>query len=370
MIDTKKIDAAIEYALGKISSNIPEFTELFPEEQSRNYIYRPRKICSWTESFWTGMLWLAYELTKDKKYAQTAQIQLGQFRERIETRTNIDTHDLGFLYTLSAVAEYKLTGSEEAKRVALLAADTLTERYKPKGGFIQAWGKLDDPSNYRLIIDCLLNLPLLYWASGTSGNKKYYNVAYQHLKTSIETVVREDGSTFHTVFFDPKTGEKTEGKTHQGYSDDSCWARGQAWGIYGLALSYKYTKDDNIIGVYKKITDYFIAHLPEDYIPYWDLIFTEGDEPRDTSAASIAICGILEMDKNIKEPKYLEYAEKMLNSLIDNYTTKNIPNSNGLLTDGMYNRPRGDNPESTIWGDYYYLEALMRFKNPDWKMYW
>lgn len=369
MVEMKKIDGAIEYALGKIAANIPDFTDVFPEDQSQNYIYPQRPLCSWTESFWTGMLWLAYEITGEKPFSETAHRHLELFRERIETRTNIDTHDLGFLYTLSSVAEYRLTGNEEAKRVALVAADTLMERYKPMGGFLQAWGKLDAPDNYRLIIDCLLNLPLLYWASEASGDKKYYDVAYTHLKTAMSTVIREDGSTFHTVFFDPETGKKTKGTTHQGFSDDSCWSRGQAWGVYGLALSYDYTKDEAIFEEYKRVTDYFIAHLPEDYIPYWDLVFMEGDEPRDTSAAAIAICGILEMDKYIHEPKYVEFAEKMMNSLIDNYTTKNIE-SNGLLTDGMYGRPFGHNPECNLWGDYYYLEALMRMKKPDWKMYW
>lgn len=304
MVDTKKIDDAIAYALGKIAANIPDFTDLFPEDQSQNYRYKPRALCSWTESFWTGMLWLAYEITADKQFSKTAQKQLALFRERIETRINIDTHDLGFLYTLSSVAEYKLTGNEEAKRVALVAADTLMERYKSKGGFLQAWGKLDAADNYRLIIDCLLNLPLLYWAAEASGDKKYYDVAYKHLKTAMATVIRSDGSTFHTVFFDPQTGKMTKGTTHQGFSDDSCWSRGQAWGVYGLAMSYDYTKDEAIIGEYKKVADYFMAHLPEDFVPYWDLVFMDGDEPRDTSAAVIAICGMLEMDKYIHEPKY------------------------------------------------------------------
>ncbi len=370
MIDMKKIDDAIAYSVEVIEKAIPDFTDLFPEEQSKNLIYPARKICSWTESFWTGMLWLSYELTGKKIFKETAEFQLEAFRDRIDTRTNIDTHDLGFLYSLSAVAQYKLTGNEEAKRVALTAADTLTERYHEKGQFIQAWGKIGAPDNYRFIIDCLLNLPLLYWASEVSGDQKYYNIAYNHLKTALSTVTREDGSTYHTVFFDPQTGKKLKGVTHQGYADDSSWARGQAWGVYGTALSFDYTKDESIIPEYKRITDYFIAHLPKDYVPFWDLIFTDGDDmPRDSSSGAIAVCGMLEMDKYIHEPKYMESAEKILNSLIDNYMTKGKV-SNGLLTDGMYNWNNGDKPECNIWGDYFFLEALMRVKNPDWKMYW
>jgi len=370
MIDMKKIDDAIAYSVETIEKAIPTFTDLFPEEQSRNLIYPARELCSWTESFWTGMLWLSYELTGKKIFRETAEHHLEAFRHKIDTRTKTDTHDLGFLYTLSSVAQYKLTGNELARRVAVTAADTLIERYHEKGDFIQAWGKIGAPENYRLIIDCLLNLPLLYWASETTGDKKYYDRAYNHLKTTLATITRPDGSTYHTVFFDPQTGDMVKGVTHQGYSDDSSWARGQAWGVYGTALSFDYTKEEKIIGEYKRIADYFIDHLPENNVPFWDLIFTDGDDmPRDTSAGAIAVCGMLEMDKYIHEPKYVEAAEKILESLIDNYTTKGKV-SNGLLTDGMYNWNNGDKPECTAWGDYYFLEALMRVKNPDWKMYW
>ncbi len=154
------------------------------------------------------------------------------------------------------------------------------------------------------------------------------------------------------------------------YSDSSCWARGQAWAIYGIALGYAYTKSNALIDVFQRVTDAFIERLPQDHIPYWDMIFTEGDEPRDTSAAAIAVCGIMEMERYVHNEKYIKYADLMLNSLNEHYTTKDMAYSNGLLTDGMYGRTRGDNPECNIWGDYFYMEALMRKRNPDWNMYW
>jgi len=360
----------MEFILSKIDSNLENFTDRFPAEQSIEYVYPAKECVSWTEGFWTGMLWLAYEITKDEKYEKIATHHTDIFKYRIENRIATDTHDLGFLYTLSCVADYKITGSEIAKNTALNAADLLIERYKPVGEFIQAWGSLDDVNNYRLIIDCLLNLPLLYWATEVTGITKYKDIAARHLKTALSVVIRDDFTTHHTYFFDPVSGKPTKGVTAQGYSDTSCWARGQAWGIYGTALSYHYTKDETLIPIYKNLTQCFISRLPSDYIPYWDMVFTDGDEPRDTSAAAIAICGIFEMNKYINEPKYVEVADAMLTSLSENYTTKDMPYSNGILKDGMYAKPYGDKPECNIWGDYYYMEALMRKENRDWRIYW
>ena len=370
MLDRAKLEGAFSDAVIKLNTFLDDFTDGFPSSQSEGYVYKSMPNKGWVESFYTGMLWLAYEQNKDAQYLKYINNQLDSFKHRIDNRIATDTHDLGFLYSLSCVAAYKLTGNMEAKQSAIKAADCLLERWKTKGEFIQAWGSIHDKTMYRLIIDCMLNLPLLYWAAEVTGDEKYKEIATKHANTCKSVIIRPDGTTFHTYYFDPETGAPLKGVTGQGYSDDSCWARGQAWGIYGFTLSYVYTKDVAFIEDYKRMTDYFIERLPQDSIPYWDLCFTDGDQPRDTSAAAIAICGILEMSKYIDEPKYLTIADKMLESLIDKYTTKNMPKSNGLLTDGMYARPRGDNPECNIWGDYYYMEALTRKLNKDWKMYW
>lgn len=369
------IKDAFNQALKKIDENLENFTHKFPAAASLNNVYPAADNTCWTGSFWTGMLWLAYEVTGDEKYRKVAEIQLESFKKRIEERIATDTHDLGFLYSLSCVAAYKLTGNEMAKETALKAADALIERYKEKGEFIQAWGDIHDPTMYRLIIDCCMNLPLLYWATEVTGDQKYHEIAYKHVKTAVANVIREDASTFHTFYFDPETGAPDHGSTHQGYSDDSCWSRGQAWGIYGLPLSYIYTKDGILIENYKKITNYFLNRLPEDYVPYWDLVFTSGDEPRDSSAGSIAICGMLEMNKWLDESdpmkKIYDHAVKLiLKSLIENYSTKNVPESNGLLLHAVYGKPQNSGvDECNIWGDYYYMEALARLMK-DWKLYW
>lgn len=365
MQNRKKV---VEFSVEKIRNNIKLFRDTFPTAQSEKNIYYPTTELSWTEGFWTGMLWHAYEMTGQEIFKDTAAHQVELFGDRLEKRKGLNTHDIGFLYSLSCVAAYKITGDTKARDIGLRAAEMLLERYHEKGEFIQAWGDVNGKENHRLIIDCLLNIPLLFWASEETGNKKYRDIAYKHLKTTISVSIREDFTTYHTFYFDYLTGEKLKGVTHQGYSDDSCWARGQAWGVCGLALAYAYTQDETLIPVFNGLTDCFLSKLPADNVPYWDMIFTEGDEPRDTSAAAIAVCGILEMQKYVKNEYYEQKAMEMLDALYRGYLTGK--ESNGILTEGMYSRPEGHNPECNIWGDYFFIEALHRLEDPEWKRYW
>ena len=282
----------------------------------------------------------------------------------------METHDLGFLYTLSCVAQYKVTGDIKARDVAVKAANHLAIRFREKGQFIQAWGELDAHDNYRLIIDCLLNIPLLFWASIETGDEKYRRIAETHLNTTLSVIAREDGSTHHTYFFDLETGKPLYGKQHQGYDDDSTWARGQSWAVLGTAVAYSYIKFPELLPLWNKFVDYFLENLPDDKIAYWDLCFKDGNEqPRDASSNAIVICGILEADRlGFCNEKYLRAAKSMLCTLIDKCSTKDIPDSNGLLAKCTYHWDDGAN-ECCPWGDYYYLEALTRIKK-DWKMYW
>lgn len=375
-IDPSEIKAAIDFVIKKIDENLESFTEKFPAPASKNNIYEAIDNTDWTSCFWTGMLWLAYEVTGDEKYRKLAELHLESFKSRIENKISVDTHDLGFLYTLSSVAGYRLTGNEKAKETALKAAEELTVRYFDKAGIIQAWGDLEDPNQRgRMIIDCCMNLPLLYWASEITGNKKYYDIAYSHVKQAEKFIIREDASTFHTYYMDVETGQPKFGKTAQGYSDTSCWARGQAWGIYGFPLSYRYTGDAKLLESASKLANYYLNRLPEDDICYWDLVFTKGNEEKDSSGAAIAICGLMELSKHLPETAiyksvYQNAALRMLRSLMDSYTSVNVPESNGILLHGVYAKP--DNKgidECCIWGDYFYFEALVR-ASKEWKLYW
>ena len=370
-----RINDEIKFVIEKITQNMPDFVDKFPSACSHNMIYSQTDNFDWTESFWTGMLWLAYEETGKSDYKNIAETQIDLFKKRIEQRYKTGTHDLGFLYTLSCVAAYKLTGNDQAKETALKAADCLMERYIAVAGIIQAWGDLNDPrQSGRMIIDCLMNLPLLYWASEVTGNDKYKNAAVSHARRAAEYIVREDASAFHTFYMDVKTGKPIMGKTAQGFSDQSSWARGQAWGIYGFALSYLYTKDTEFISISQKMANYFLNRLPEDDVCYWDLIFSDGPEERDSSAAAVAACGLLELYKHLPDKNeariYKNAALKITASLGENYTSKNVPESNGVLLHAVYSKPSNNGvDECCIWGDYFYFEALTRIKK-DWKLYW
>ena len=374
----EKLEYALKEALKKIDYAIPQFTELFPEHSSVNNVYAAvPNDRGWNTGFWTGMLWHAYELTKDEKYKKVALGHVPGFKKRIVEKLGVNHHDMGFLYIPSCVAAYKLTGCEDAKEAAVLAAEHLISRYKEKGQFIQAWGKIDDPASYRLIVDCLLNIPLLYWATEVTGDPKYDTIAFNHFNTTIDVCCREDASTFHTYYFDPETGLPLKGVTAQGVSDDSAWARGQTWGIYGPLLTYVHKKSDKALHVFKATTNYYLNNLPEDYIAFWDLSFTDGDdEPRDSSSNAIALCGMLEgikyMDENDPlRQTYINASKRIMNSLIDNYLTKDIPESNGLLLHATYGKPQKNGvDEMNIWGDYFYMEALHRMLDPDWELYW
>lgn len=364
-----------------LEHNLQEFGHGFHETVSeRNFYAKTENTGDWTTGFFTGEYWLAFEQTGDVRFKEAALAQVDTFLERIQKRFVVDHHDMGFLFTPSCVAAYKLAGSETGKKAALLAADNLISRFQEKGQFIQAWGELGAVDNYRLIIDCLLNLPLLYWASDVTGDPKYREKALAHTKTSLKTLVRPDNSTYHTYFFDLNTGAPSRGVTHQGYKDDSAWARGQAWGIYGLALSYRHTKDPTCIDLFYRVTDYFLSRMPANFVPYWDLTFMDGDEPRDSSASAIAACGMLEMASALPADKaeyYRGQAEKLTLALIEHCAVSDTAVSNGLLLHGVYGKSSPFNgiknnngvDECNAWGDYFYMELLTRL-SLDWHPYW
>ena len=357
-----------------------EFTEKFPDSASVNNFYQPVINYEWTPGFWTGEVWLAWEKLKDEKLKRTAEIEVDDFLRRIREKDGVNHHDMGFLYCPSCVAAWKLTGNEKGRQAALMAADNLMGRFHEKGQFFQAWGELGAPNNYRLIIDCLLNMPLLFWAGEETGDPGYAEKARAHIRTAMKNIIREDNSTYHTFFFDPETGEPLRGVTHQGYRDGSAWARGQAWGIYGSALAYRFLREDDYVDIFRRVTDYFLDHLPKDKIPYWDFDFTDGsDEPRDSSASAIAVCGMLEMSKYLPEDQaawYTQKAEELTEALIRECAVTDQAVSNGLLLHGTYAKSSPYNTcadngvdECVAWGGYFYMEALTRFLK-DWEPYW
>jgi len=371
-----ELGLAIQDALAAVDRNLAHFGGQFPAPSSTASVYPAMDNSEWTNGFWTGMLWLAYELSGAQRYRDAAEVHVRSFHARQRDRHNTNHHDLGFLYSLSCVAAYKLTGSQLAAEAAMGAARLLLERHNAGTGIIQAWGDLNDPAQRgRMIIDCNLNLPLLYWASSYSGETAFRDAANQHIEAAARHIVRADGSTFHTFFFNTDTGKPLQGKTHQGFADDSCWARGQAWGISGFPLVYRHNGDTRLIELSKVLANYYLNRLPEDGICYWDLVFTEGSQERDSSAAAIAACGLLELARNLPlldplRTSYENAALGMVQELSTNYFNADAAPGAGLLRHAVYHKPHGIGVnESCIWGDYFYLEALVRLTRT-WQPYW
>lgn len=368
--DAEAVAAAIAAALRTVDENLAIFGGGFPGDTTVGGRYAERAgNVGWTTSFWPGMLWLAHELTGAASYARAAAGYVPGFATRIRTRSDVDTHDLGFLYTLSCVVPWKLAGDTVAREAAVAAADHLLTRVLEPAGIIQAWGDMSDPRQRgRTIIDSLMNTPLLFWASETTGDRRYADVARRHAAQLREHIVRPDGTTFHTFYWDPATGEPLRGETEQGSSDQSCWARGQAWGIYGFALNHRHTGDPSLLDAARRCADRFLSRLPADAVPYWDLVFGDGSgQERDSSAAAIAVCGLLELGGD----GYRAAAGRILASLIDGYSTAVHRESNALVSHGVYDKPKGVGvDEGNLWGDYFYLEALTRVTRPDWSDHW
>ena len=379
-ISEKEVRKAMDHAVEQVRRQMPKFRDSFPGAASVDNFYRNTDNDDWTNGFWTGELWLAYEYTGEEAFRDTALYQVDSYRERLIHRIVVDHHDMGFLYSPSCVAAYKLTGNEKAKETALAAAENLMGRFQEKGQFFQAWGMVGDRDNYRLIIDSLLNMPLLFWAGEVTGDDRFRDFAGRHINTCMNCVIRDDASTYHTYFFDPDTGRPQRGATAQGNRSGSVWARGQAWGVYGSALAYRYLKKPDYIEVFRKVTECFLSGLPSDLIPYWDFDFDDGSiEPRDASSAAICACGMLEMAGYLEKEeadRYTGYAKRLLKALTDRCLYKDEKETNGILLHSTYARSSEDNTvtdsgvdECCIWGDYFYMEALTRLLKK-WKTYW
>lgn len=366
-VSSEWVNQRLNDCVEKIRLMIPRFDGYFPSACTTNMAYRVKDNDDWTNGFWTAMMWMSYQVTGDDEFKQQAQQQLISFQERLDKHFILDHHDIGFLYSLSAVAGYRVTGGYQS--MIIQAADVLLARFQEKGQFIQAWGKKGAPNEYRLIIDSLLNLPLLFEASRLSGHQKYAQVARAHYQQVLEHIVRQDYSTYHTFYFDPQTGAPWKGATAQGYSDDSCWARGQAWILLGMPLYKRFNPNVMEKVRYQHLLDYYFDHSAKDGIPYWDLIFDDNsNEPKDSSAAAIVACGLIEANQQDYQQNGVVYAKGILAAL-DRYRT--IPGQEGLLQHGVYAYSEGKGvDEANLWGDYFYMEALMRLTNSEWQTYW
>lgn len=322
-------------------------------------------IGNWTSSFFTGMAVLAWAKTEDEFFLKQVLRLTPSYREKVFARHADTHHDLGFLYSLYSVMLYKLTGNKEHREVGLRAATVLSQRFNPRGNFIRAWGHTDTTNHDNMaIIDCLMNLPLLHWATNESGDGIFRDIAIRHADTTLKNFVRPDGSVYHAYRFDLKTGKSLGGDTFGGCATESHWARGAAWAIYGFALSYRYTGDKKYLDASLRIARKFNEELNGDSLPVWDFRLPPG-EPRlrDSSAAAIAVCGYRELHNlGAADALIMKIKESLLHHLCsDAYLNfdESIP---GILKDGQVGLSGTNMAQNayTSWGDYFLMEALSR----------
>jgi unsaturated chondroitin disaccharide hydrolase len=358
--------AVLTQAFDVIRRTIPKMGTDRPAIGRSDLTYERCHDNHWVDGFWSGQLWLAYAETQDPVFREAARAQRPYFIKRLDRPQSHD-HDLGFLYSLSLVADYKLTGDEDACRGALRAADSLARRYNSQGRFIRAWNSWSEHDNNRgrIIVDCMENLGLLFWAAQQVDQPRYKEIAIAHAHTTIKTIVRGDGSTFHSFLFDPDTGKAQRGETVQGFADESCWSRGQSWGIHGYAMAYGYTGNAHFRAAAVRLADYALAHLPDDHVPYWDYLLTDGvPRYRDSSAGAIMAAGLFlladVLDDETKAIHYRDSARAILDELIARYTLFDHPHAEGLLAQGASHVKEGYANNMLPYGDYFFVEALLR----------
>ncbi len=322
-------------------------------------------ICFWTNGFWGGMMWQLYHATGDEMYKEIALENERKLDGNLMNAKGLD-HDNGFKWLPTAVANYRLTGDEAALNRGLLAASNLASRYNPVGRFIRAWN--GEKSAGTAIIDCMMNLPLLYWAYEVMGDPKFLQIATSHADTAKQYFVREDGSVNHIVKFDPVTGEFLETVGGQGYKLGSSWTRGQTWALYGFVLSYIHTGDMSYLNTAKKVANYFIANIPESNLIPIDFRQPEDCTWEDSTATAIAACGMLEIAKQLRQLGELEQIEskvyyKAAIRLLKTLEEKrcNWDESVDHITEKCSVEYHNENHEFTIiYGDYYFIEAIWK----------
>lgn len=359
------LDVAINDALEVIKTNIDDYTDHF-QHVSVDGVYPKEFNKLWTMSFYPGQLYLAQAITGEDSYVRNREAILGSFKKRCD-EGHMATHDIGFLFELTAYYDYLYCGDEASKALVIEAADKLMIRYNEAGGFIQAWGPVtEEEGEVRIIIDCMMNLPLLHIASDLTGDSKYKEAAISHAHVSSKTLSRKDGTTYHTYWMDNLSGKALRGATHQGNRDESTWARGQAWSVYGFYKSFERTNEQAFLDAAIISADQFIKNLPHNDICYWDFDFDDGKpDIRDSSAASIAASGLIKLSKVVPLPlgeHYYQEGLKLIQILSNRYQNVDLHKGCGILREGMYHRDEGFN-EYTSWGDYYYVEALSTLIN-------
>lgn len=357
----------LEQTWGKIIGKVENMCESIGADfpyASYHGKYNREQADWWTNGFWPGLLWLVYRETKDERLKEAAALTEARMDLVLNDFFPLH-HDVGFMWSLSSVAQFKLLGHEDSRRRAMTAASHLAGRFNPAGQFIRAWNQPERVG--WAIIDCMMNLPLLYWASVETKDPRFRHIAKLHADTTLREFLRPDGSTHHIVCFDPETGERQEALGGQGYDPDSAWSRGTAWAIYGMALSARYTGDRRYIDAAKRSAHFFLANLPDDGLPPWDFRAPwEEGMAMDSTASACAASGLLELSLLVPSSEsrmYLDAAEKLIRKLDERYTVWNDPHEEAILLFGTANSPRKTHVNvPIIYGDYFFAEAICKLR--------
>lgn len=376
---TRTDTVAIEYNLSTtIDERLQHSTdqykylmEILPKgEFPRSYASTEDKLITsgsdwWCSGFYPGTLLYLFEETGDVALNQEAMRMLSLLEKE---QYNTSTHDLGFMMFCSFGNANRIDPTEEYKQILIQSAKSLSTRFNENVGCIKSWDSGED--DFLVIIDNMMNLELLFWATSVSGDSSFYDIAITHANTTIENHFRDDNSSYHVINYDPESGEVKEKRTAQGAADESAWARGQAWGLYGYTVMYRVTRDKKYLDQAVKIADFMLNHpnLPEDKIPYWD--FNAPGIPgalRDASAGAITAAALLELQLYVakkKQETYLSNAEMMLKTLLaDEYFATDKKNGGFILKHGVGHIPENSEVDVPLtYGDYYLVEAMKRYK--------
>ena len=358
-----EIEMAREKALARLTRSIDVYKGLDRNPRSMdkegNIILVPPS--DWTSGFYPGCLWLAYELSDNPAFILPAR----EHTEILENeKDNGTTHDMGFKMCSSYGNGYQITHDPSYRTILLESARTLISRYNPVVGCIRSWDHHRNVWEYPVIIDNMMNLELLFLAFRETGDSLYYRIAVSHADHTMQNHFREDYSTWHVINYDTLTGKVISRETHQGYSDSSCWSRGEAWGLYGFTMCYRYTKERRYLAQAEHIAAYILQHLPGDMVPYWDYDAPRTpEEPRDASAAAITSSALYELSLygGEKAAYYREKAEDILRSLSDKYMLPDTATNCFILDHSTGNYPAHSEVDvPIIYADYYFLESLIR----------
>ena len=337
-----------------------------------------KHIFCWTQSFFTGMGYWAYVESKDPEILKWLYSFKQEYADKVFQTPLENMHDVGFLYLPYAVALYKLTGDEEMKNIGVKAADELAKRFEPRGGYIRAWGRMDyqtpeyvdselaknhffTESKGLAIVDCMMNIPLLFWAEGVTGNKFYGRIAEVHAETTAKYFIREDNSVCHAYRFDEETGEPIKEESYCGYGIGSYWARGTAWAIYGYACCYAYTGKEKYLDLSLRLFERYIEESKGE-VPVWDFRTPEGEQANlDTSAAAIVLCACNKLARFTDHEGVQKYLDIMYDKLLPYIDL-------GLENNGLLKEQNGKHLYSS-YGDYYLVEALFVKEHPEYALW-